>query len=81
MEDQPYFIKNSKFFVAHFLVHGIHHAFPNDHYRIVFPPILGLMVYASILHCGLKSFLPTWVYDPFAAGVIIGYVMYDSIHY
>jgi len=44
-EDMPYFIHHPKFFVAHFLLHGIHHAFPNDHYRIVFPPIWGVMVY------------------------------------
>jgi hypothetical protein len=41
MEDKPYFLNNRYFFVAHFLLHGIHHAFPNDYYRIVFPPFLG----------------------------------------
>lgn len=57
-EDQPYFPRHAKFYVIHFLVHGIHHAFPNDHYRIVFPPILGIMVYFPVLHFGLQKVLP-----------------------
>jgi len=41
MEDQPYFLRHSKFYALHFMVHGIHHAFPSDAYRLVFPPFLG----------------------------------------
>ena len=39
------------------------------------------MVYAMILPSFFKHILPVWFYDSFAAGIIIGYVMYDSIHY
>mgnify|MGYP006184172661 CR=1 FL=1 len=60
-EDKPYFIHHPKFYVLHFLVHGIHHAFPNDHYRIVFPPILGLMVYAIIMYGFVKPFIPIYL--------------------
>lgn len=80
-EDKFYFIHHPKFYVAHFLVHGIHHAFPNDHYRIVFPPILGLMVYSLIINGIISVFLPDYIYQPLAAGMLVGYVLYDSIHY
>jgi len=80
-EDKPYFIHHPKFYVIHFLVHGIHHAFPNDHYRIVFPPILGLMVYFSIVIGVLQPLLTPDIHNPLAGGIICGYVLYDSIHY
>lgn len=80
-EDQPYFLRHPKFYVLHFLIHGIHHAFPNDHYRIVFPPILGIMVYMAILPGCLINMLSQEFYHPFSAGVLVGYVLYDSIHY
>ena len=67
--------------MLHFLVHGIHHAFPNDHYRIVFPPILGYPVWYIILEKTYKQILPTWIYYMFAIGATFGYVAYDSIHY
>jgi 4-hydroxysphinganine ceramide fatty acyl 2-hydroxylase len=80
-EDHDYFIKNRYFYVFHFLIHGIHHAFPNDHYRIVFPPILGYQVWYYILQCIYRKFLPPWIFYMFAIGVVQGYVAYDSIHY
>ena len=37
--------KNPKIFAYHFLIHGIHHAFPMDKFRLVFPvlPAYGLL--------------------------------------
>jgi hypothetical protein len=35
---------SSAFFVFHFCIHGIHHAFPQDHYRLVFPPIAAYLI-------------------------------------
>jgi sterol desaturase/sphingolipid hydroxylase (fatty acid hydroxylase superfamily) len=67
--------------VLHFLVHGIHHAFPNDHYRIVFPPILGFQVWYLILEMTYKEMFPAWIHYMFAIGATCGYVAYDSIHY
>ena len=33
--------KSKYIYTFHFFSHGIHHAFPMDRYRLVFPPILG----------------------------------------
>ena len=82
MEHQSFFIRHPIFYLCHFLVHGVHHAFPNDHYRNVAPPhSLGMLLYSAIFHFGLKRILPIWFYDGFVAGVLIGYAMYDSIHF
>jgi sterol desaturase/sphingolipid hydroxylase (fatty acid hydroxylase superfamily) len=63
----------------HFLVHGIHHAYPQDSTRLVMPlPV-------SIPLAGLFYFLFRLVFAPFApavfAGFALGYVVYDSMHY
>lgn len=34
-------------FCFHFLIHGIHHAFPQDRYRLVFPPVPGAIIIFS----------------------------------
>lgn len=67
-------------FGFHFLIHGIHHAFPQDPGRLVFPIIEGVIV-------GLiKIFMVCCVipYDQavfYIVGFAIGYMMYDMIHY
>lgn len=81
MEDKGYFIKNRYFYVVHFLVHGIHHAFPNDHYRIVFPPILGYPFWWLVFEKVYKNILPDYAHYMMTIGTTIGYIMYDSIHY
>jgi 4-hydroxysphinganine ceramide fatty acyl 2-hydroxylase len=44
-EDKVYYINNHYFYIIHFLMQGIHQALPNDHYKIVFPSILGYPVW------------------------------------
>ena len=80
MEDQFYFVKHSKFQAIHFLVHGIHHAFPCDAYRLVFPPILGLPLWMSIVAI-LKTLLPSRVLNSVLFGISCGYWIYDLTHY
>ena len=58
MEDQFYFIKHPKFQAIHFMVHGVHHAFPCDAYRLVFPPVLGFIVWFLIVNPVLRFFYP-----------------------
>lgn len=36
---------NRYFFAFHFCIHGIHHSFPCDRYRLVFPPIVGYLIF------------------------------------
>ena len=67
-------------FGIHFLTHGIHHAFPEDPGRLVFPIFLGVIVGS------LKFFLNSQLY-PLDDAVFLmegwgmGYICYDMIHY
>jgi 4-hydroxysphinganine ceramide fatty acyl 2-hydroxylase len=71
---------NNFMFCIHFLTHGIHHAFPQDRYRLVFPIILGVCV-ASVIGLILCALLG-YVRGLFAvAGFGTFYVMYDIMHY
>jgi sterol desaturase/sphingolipid hydroxylase (fatty acid hydroxylase superfamily) len=64
---------------VHFLVHGIHHAYPRDSTRLVMP----LMVSAPLaaMFWGLFGF----IFGPWRSGVfagfLFGYLCYDMIHY
>lgn len=64
----------------HFLLHGIHHDYPNDSLRLVMPPVvsipLALIFYFLFLTLLGEVFLPA-----FFAGFIVGYLFYDMIHY
>jgi len=65
--------------MAHFLFHGIHHAFPMDKNRLVFPPVAAYPLYRGI------KFL-TWVFfgnvhTLVIAGILTGYIFYDLTHY
>jgi len=52
----PYLPHNSYVFTAHFTLHGIHHAFPQDRERIVFPPIPGqLLIFYPFIYSPLRN--------------------------
>ncbi len=68
-----------------FLFHGIHHAQPQLKTRLVMPPAVSIPL--AVIFYGLcwliagKLFgLPHWV-DPLAAGLTLGYLIYDLTHY
>lgn len=46
--EDKYLAQSSVAYAFHFLIHGIHHAFPQDKNRLVFPPILALPIYHFI---------------------------------
>ncbi|MCH2109028.1 MAG: sterol desaturase family protein [Polyangiaceae bacterium] len=68
----------------HFLVHGVHHEWPSDKYRLVMPPAVSISLYFiflgifyalfSLLNC--TSYVWAW-----HAGFVVGYVFYDCVHY
>lgn len=64
---------------AHFLVHGIHHDYPRDRTRLVMPLTVSVPL-AVVIFVALKSVMGTAAFGLFA-GFILGYVVYDSIHY
>jgi len=65
---------------VHFLFHGNHHKFPKDGDRLVFPPVPAAAI-ASSIYAGLRLFLDAAVATGLMSGVILGYVMYDCLHY
>lgn len=65
----------------HFLMHGVHHDYPNDSKRLVMPPLLSFILAIPFfigfyygLGKGASSFASF-------AGVIFGYLCYDMLHY
>lgn len=67
--------------IFHFLIHGIHHTFPQDRYRLVFPPLPGLLLLRFVFMPPFNAILPNYVFYPMLAGGAFGYVCYDMIHY
>lgn len=64
----------------HFFLHGVHHDWPNDHYRLVMPPAAAILL--ALLFFGLFRALlgPAWTWPAFS-GFILGYIAYDCTHY
>jgi 4-hydroxysphinganine ceramide fatty acyl 2-hydroxylase len=63
----------------HFIMHGVHHDYPNDATRLVMPPVISVplaVVFYILFMVTLGRFAPAAL-----AGFGFGYVCYDSIHY
>ncbi len=63
-----------------FLFHGNHHADPKDKTRLVMPPA-GAIPIMALLYLLFGLFIPQPWIQPFCGGFIIGYLIYDYIHY
>jgi len=63
----------------HFLLHGYHHEFPNDPYRLVLPPI-GIWPVAVVVGT-IWWFVFGAYFWPVFAGTCAGYIAYDWTHY
>lgn len=63
----------------HFWVHGIHHDFPNDPYRLVMPPAVSITLF--FLFLGLFRLLLSDYRWAFQGGFTLGYLIYDLSHY
>jgi sterol desaturase/sphingolipid hydroxylase (fatty acid hydroxylase superfamily) len=64
----------------HFWVHGIHHTYPHDPYRLVMPPWINLPLLFLLVAPVALLMAPTWGFG-FLAGFVAGYVNYDVTHY
>jgi sterol desaturase/sphingolipid hydroxylase (fatty acid hydroxylase superfamily) len=65
--------------LLHFIMHGVHHDYPNDATRLVMPPIISVplaVLFYALFFLTLGRFAP-----PALAGFGFGYVCYDTIHY
>lgn len=64
----------------HFMMHGVHHDYPNDSKRLVMPPSVSIPL--ALLFYGLFTLILGPVHTlPFFGGFIMGYILYDEIHY
>jgi len=64
----------------HFLLHGVHHDFPSDKDRLVMP--LGFSIPLGILfYLFYVGVFGARFGEPFYAGFVVGYLMYDGSHY
>jgi 4-hydroxysphinganine ceramide fatty acyl 2-hydroxylase len=79
--EETWLPNNKTWFVIHFLMHGIHHAFPMDRYRLVFPVALGYVLLLLVFKPLLSAILSTAVFPASITGGILGYIGYDMIHY
>ncbi|MEM9195699.1 MAG: sterol desaturase family protein [Myxococcota bacterium] len=64
----------------HFFLHGVHHDWPNDKYRLVMPPAVSGALFFLFLGLSLLVFGTTYGWA-FHAGLTIGYMNYDLTHY
>ena len=64
----------------HWMIHGVHHDHPNDPLRLVMPPAASIPL--AIVVVGAIFLIAGAVHGPaVAAGFLIGYLIYDEIHY
>ena len=63
----------------HFVVHGVHHKWPRDRFRLVMPPAVSITLFWLFL--GLFWVTMGRYAWPFHAGYVAGYMLYDISHY
>lgn len=65
----------------HFLLHGVHHEYPNDSDRLVMPLLTSVplaVLFYSFFYFALGG---VRLAEPAFAGFALGYLMYDGTHY
>lgn len=79
---EDYWLPNHYIAIAnHFLLHGIHHAFPMDRYRLVFPVLPGYIILGLLIGVPIHLVFPENMAPGLMVGLIVGYIVYDLIHY
>jgi sterol desaturase/sphingolipid hydroxylase (fatty acid hydroxylase superfamily) len=63
-----------------FLIHGVHHKYPNDPLRLVMPPAASIPLAIIMYFVFVLVLGPTYTAPTFA-GFILGYLLYDMTHY
>lgn len=64
----------------HFMMHGVHHDYPNDSTRLVMPPLISIPLAFLFYNLFAYFLTPAWLYPAFS-GLVLGYVVYDTLHY
>jgi 4-hydroxysphinganine ceramide fatty acyl 2-hydroxylase len=63
----------------HYIIHGVHHDYPNDARRLVMPPSVSIPL--AFLFYGLFVLIFRHLAPSVFAGLVFGYVCYDMLHY
>ena len=63
----------------HYVIHGVHHDYPNDARRLVMPPVISIPL--AFLFYGLFLLVFGSLAPAVFAGLVFGYVCYDMLHY
>jgi sterol desaturase/sphingolipid hydroxylase (fatty acid hydroxylase superfamily) len=63
----------------YFFVHGVHHDWPWDRSRLVLPPSVSVLLAALFYFLFRALFAPS--YHALFAGFVLGYVIYDTVHW
>ena len=63
----------------HFVIHGVHHDYPNDARRLVMPPVISIPL--AFLFFGLFFLIFGSLAPAVYAGLVFGYLCYDMLHY
>jgi sterol desaturase/sphingolipid hydroxylase (fatty acid hydroxylase superfamily) len=64
----------------HFLLHGVHHDYPNDRDRLVMP-LLTSVPLALVFYALFVGTMGRAIGEPAFAGFVVGYLFYDGTHY
>jgi sterol desaturase/sphingolipid hydroxylase (fatty acid hydroxylase superfamily) len=62
-----------------FMIHGYHHEFPDDRWRLVAPPLMSFPIAAVVALVYRLAAGEMWW--PLFGGTVLGYLAYDWIHY
>lgn len=63
----------------HFIIHGVHHDYPNDAKRLVMPPSISIPV-AFVTYFSFNFLVGKFANSLFA-GFVLGYIYYDTLHF
>jgi sterol desaturase/sphingolipid hydroxylase (fatty acid hydroxylase superfamily) len=72
--------KIPRFNHVHYIVHGMHHVYPTDPRRVIFPPFMGLII-GGLIALMVYFILPSSWFFGTMAGFIVGYCWYECMHY
>ncbi len=74
-----YMPDNALFRATHYIFHGIHHAFPMDPDRLVFPVVMAFALW-HVFHFIWVTTMPEVMINTFTGGFIFSYMVYDLGH-
>jgi 4-hydroxysphinganine ceramide fatty acyl 2-hydroxylase len=63
----------------HYIIHGVHHDYPNDARRLVMPPSISVPL--AFLFYGVFMLIFGRLTPAVFAGLVFGYICYDMLHY